>query len=610
MFKNYLIIKQLSLKTVFLVYTLMVLLLIGSILLWLINKTYSSFIELRKIEIEYSISKIDIAFNSIINNTESVTNYIGKQIAVSSKSVSEIREILTSFSNRGSMGDSISDNLSISMFSWVNNEKMVIINSEYGFIRKPYDLSKRDYLKSTIDDPWSLKFGSPVIGVVSGQEIIPAGLGVQDFRSKKYLGTIILGFDICKLSEKIKKIISNKNLDFAVINSGNEVIFESNSGIFSEDSDLLKYIKSIKDNNSEVTIYPFSFFDLRNSYLIADNSSKKSYYIVAGYQNYFILKGLFKATWTYILGFFFLVILFIFTWISFRKKIIKPIIQLSKISEIIVRDLEEEVQMPRSNILEIANLIKQVKLIEEYKFDLLQAKKSQERFFANMSHELRTPLNGIINFSMMMKKEMFGPLDTEYKEMVDDIHYSGAHLLSLVNDILDFSKMDVGKMKLNEEVFDIKTEIASSIKIVLSDSNRYSENYKSKIVTNIEIGDIKINADRRMFKQILLNLLSNAVKFVEDGIVNLKLFLDHEKNLVLEVEDTGIGIKREDLDKLVVEFGQVGTGYYRGKKQGSGLGLFLVKKMSDLHQAEFTISSVYGVGTSVKIVFPKERVIV
>ena len=126
--------------------------------------------------------------------------------------------------------------------------------------------------------------------------------------------------------------------------------------------------------------------------------------------------------------------------------------------------------------------------------------------------------------------------------------------------------------------------------------------------TKIAEGLSKFRGDRRMFKQILLNLLSNASKFVEKGSINLQIFSD-QQGLVIKVEDTGVGIKEEDLAKLAVEFGQVGDGYFRGKKQGSGLGLFLVKKMAELHQGKFEISSVYGEGTVVKLTFPHSRII-
>ena len=140
-----------------------------------------------------------------------------------------------------------------------------------------------------------------------------------------------------------------------------------------------------------------------------------------------------------------------------------------------------------------------------------------------MSHELRTPLNGILNFSEMMEKEMFGPIAEEYKEMAADINSSGNHLLTLLNDILDLSKMDIGKVKLREEKFSMLKEIIDAIRIISSDM-KFNSNSSVKLTYNIA-GDLDLFlGDRRMFKQILLNLLSNATKFTDVGEISLSLF--------------------------------------------------------------------------------------
>ncbi len=206
----------------------------------------------------------------------------------------------------------------------------------------------------------------------------------------------------------------------------------------------------------------------------------------------------------------------------------------------------------------------------------------------------------------MMEKEMFGSLNEEYKELLGDIHSSGKHLLNLLNDILDFAKMDVGKMQLNEEEFEIVQELNQTIKIIAADAKQNGVT----IHTDIEPGLKLFRGNRRFFKQICLNLLSNASKFTESGDdikVSLKISGEY---LILEVKDTGIGIKAEDMQKVVKDFGQVGDGYKRGKHQGSGLGLVITKKMVELHEGKFTIESVFNEGTTVRILFPSKRVVI
>ncbi len=597
-----------SIKNLFITYTIVTFLVLGSVLLWFMYKTYTSYMEVKKLEMDSAISEIELSFIGMLDYTESIMNHIGKQVGISGGSDKELSEILSSFSEKSSHGDdAIKDTLSISMFSWVNKKDVIVINSEYGVVQAPINISGREYLENTKKNPWVMHTGSAVIGAVSGQQIIPAGLGVENVKTKKYMGTVVLGFTVNSLTERLKENANIPNLDFAILNKNGEVILESTVGIFSEDKRFLKNVIS-SHIKQETTISSFSPFSLDDSYLITKPTNKHPYYIVTGYQNIFIAKGLLKMLSPYIIALIAVSLFFFVIWRMLKSKIINPIIQLSIASRLVAEDLDEEAVMPESRIIEIIELTNQIKLIEKYKLRLLQTKKSQERFFANMSHELRTPLNGILNFSLMMKKELMGPIDPEYKEMAEDIYSSGSHLLNLVNDILDFSKMDVGKMKINEENFNIIDEVKGAIKIICADALPDQEPTK-KIIQNIEEGISKFFGDRRMFKQILLNLLSNASKFVESGEIHLNLFTNSEKDLVLEIVDTGIGIKEEDLAKLAVEFGQVGDGYSRGKRQGSGLGLFLCKKMAELHQGKFEINSIYGKGTSVKVIFPKERLI-
>ena len=161
----------------------------------------------------------------------------------------------------------------------------------------------------------------------------------------------------------------------------------------------------------------------------------------------------------------------------------------------------------QSRIVELAESYEQEKIRAE------EANQSKSEFLANMSHELRTPLNAINGFSDIMQKEMFGPLgDPRYKEYVNDILFSGQHLLSLINDILDMSKIEAGKMKLLPEAIEMNEMIQQVIRIVRgrADDKRLKLIYHPKEFQEVE-------ADPRAVKQVLLNLISNAIKFTPEG---------------------------------------------------------------------------------------------
>jgi two-component system CheB/CheR fusion protein len=220
------------------------------------------------------------------------------------------------------------------------------------------------------------------------------------------------------------------------------------------------------------------------------------------------------------------------------------------------------------------------------------ANKSKSDFLANMSHELRTPLNAIIGFSELLKDEMIGQLLPKQKNYITDIFLSGKHLLSLLNDILDLSKIEAGKMTLDLEITDIPLLFESSLSIVKERALRHN------IKLNLDIKkDVRqIYVDTRKLKQVIYNLLSNAVKFTPDGgIVSIKVKKVSDL-LEFSVEDTGIGISKEDIGNLFQPFEQLESSLNR-KHEGTGLGLSLVKSIVELHGGSVKVKSELGKGS-------------
>ncbi len=227
-----------------------------------------------------------------------------------------------------------------------------------------------------------------------------------------------------------------------------------------------------------------------------------------------------------------------------------------------------------------------------------EANRAKSRFLANMSHELRTPLNAIIGFSEVMTHEMFGALGgPRYLEYSRLIHESGNHLLELINSILDMSKIEAGKFELSEEVFDLAAVAEASVRFVKLPAERAGVVLKTTIVP----GARTIFADKRAVKQILVNLLSNGVKFTtRGGEVSIRAGLD-TRGIEIAVSDSGVGISPKDLVRLGKPFEQVEGGRV---KEGTGLGLSLVKALTAMHGGEATIESVLGEGTTVRVRLP------
>jgi signal transduction histidine kinase len=233
------------------------------------------------------------------------------------------------------------------------------------------------------------------------------------------------------------------------------------------------------------------------------------------------------------------------------------------------------------------------------------ASQAKSQFLATMSHELRTPLNAIIGFSELLKGELFGPIgDARYKGYVNDVHRSGKHLLALVNDVLDFSKIDAGHLTLQEDQIEIRETLATSLRMVAGQADSNGVAIEQEIAHDLPI----LRADERRVRQILLNLLSNAVKFTpRGGTVRLIAFVD-EREFVVQVADTGIGMAKEDIPRALERFGQLDSDLNR-KYEGTGLGLPLTKKLAELHGGRLEIESELCVGTKVTVAFPAERLI-
>ncbi|HEX9465335.1 MAG TPA: HAMP domain-containing sensor histidine kinase, partial [Alphaproteobacteria bacterium] len=243
---------------------------------------------------------------------------------------------------------------------------------------------------------------------------------------------------------------------------------------------------------------------------------------------------------------------------------------------------------------------------EAARSEAVAANRTKSEFLANMSHELRTPLNAILGFSEAMQMQMFGPLGSDkYDEYVGHINESGAHLLALINDILDISKIEFGKQVLDESEIDLGRTIRSSITLV----RERARVGNVRIVDNLLSQLVRVVADERKVKQILLNLLSNAVKFTPPGgAVTLSWDVDDLKGVVIEIVDTGVGIPAGQLGKVLEPFGQVQTSLVR-RSEGSGLGLPLAKAFVELHGGTFELESQVDVGTHVRFSLPPWRIL-
>jgi PAS domain S-box-containing protein len=232
---------------------------------------------------------------------------------------------------------------------------------------------------------------------------------------------------------------------------------------------------------------------------------------------------------------------------------------------------------------------------------LQEASRLKSEFLANMSHELRTPLNAIIGFAELMHDGRVGPVAPNQKEYLGDILTSSRHLLGLINDVLDLSKIEAGKMEFLPEPVDVG-RIAAEVRDIL---RSLAASRRIAIAIEVEPGAGEAVADPAKLKQVLYNYLSNALKFTpEDGRVVVRVSPEDGEHFRLDVEDTGIGVRPEDLGRLFVEFQQLDVGAAK-KYGGTGLGLALTRRIVEAQGGRVGVDSTPGRGSRFFAILPR-----
>jgi len=239
--------------------------------------------------------------------------------------------------------------------------------------------------------------------------------------------------------------------------------------------------------------------------------------------------------------------------------------------------------------------------LEEQNRRVQEANRLKSEFLANMSHELRTPLNGIIGFAELMHDGRVGPISTQHQEYLGDILTSAKHLLQLINDVLDLSKVEAGKFEFKPEPVIPELLVREVCEIVRT----LAAHKRIQLGIEIDAAVTGIVADSRSLKQILYNYLSNALKFTPDeGKVVIRVKPENQDYFRIEVEDSGIGIKADDLGRLFVEFQQLDAGSAK-KYSGTGLGLALTKRIVEAHGGKVGVDSTVEKGSIFYAVLPR-----
>jgi signal transduction histidine kinase len=223
---------------------------------------------------------------------------------------------------------------------------------------------------------------------------------------------------------------------------------------------------------------------------------------------------------------------------------------------------------------------------------LEQASRAKSEFLANMSHELRTPMNAILGFTEMLRDGLYGEVPDELKEPLDDIQINGRHLLGLINDVLDLSKIEAGRMDLALEEYAVQDVVDSVRASLRSLAVERGLDFETRVPPGLPVA----YGDAKRLRQCLMNLTGNALKFTRQGRVEISVEQQGDQ-LVYRVLDTGIGIPKEELDKVFDEFRQVDATVTR-EFGGTGLGLSITKRFIEMHGGRIGVDSEFGRGST------------
>jgi len=269
-----------------------------------------------------------------------------------------------------------------------------------------------------------------------------------------------------------------------------------------------------------------------------------------------------------------------------------------------VADITDRRKLQRD--LELAHTLNiRTEELRQANIKLREMDRLKSMFIASMSHELRTPLNSIIGFSSILLKEWCGPVNAEQKENLGTVLAAGKHLHLLINEVIDVSKIEAGKLESIVTDFDIHDLLQEALAMIESELGHNGIKFNAALVHRA------FHTDRRRLLQCVINLLSNAAKFTLKGEVSVRVEIiqardsDPAADLAeITVTDTGIGIKAEDIPRLFFPFTRL-TSPLTEKTKGTGLGLYLVKKMTtEILKGDIVVKSVYGQGSAFSLRIP------
>ncbi len=521
-----------------------------------------------------ALAKVDAKnIEAIISETFDYTNqintYIGEQIAKTGRN--SPKKILEIFRDAEVIRHRNSDLFSWSAFDWIDEKNYQVVNGRIGIRKTPPNMSSRHYSALCPQNPWTLQISPPTSGNPSNDWVIPAGTGVAD-KNKKYLGAVVIGFNISELTSKITQRVNQKtsfvilDKDLRLILQSHDITLPKNSDFFQKNFNKKIFSEKEKPLDKGIVIDDVRFFYYKNF-------SKYPYIVITGVNKSIVYNQLIISTLPRILEFIVLAAFFLLVLYIFKAKMLVL--------------LEAEKLLSRS---------------------LEAAHKAKDRLLFSISHDIRNYIYGIAGLGRFIldSKNDSKTLQEDDLEAIEQICTQAEELRYFVEDLLDSSQISHGGFNLGNLV---EADFGKLVKTVLSLNKRLIADNSVIIKSNIEPEMPALKCDPRRIKQILNNLISNAIKYSKpQGEILIKAqYLSKANQIYLEILDNGFGMTKSEINNYLSGEGQKidKSEILKSKKVESyGIGMSIALRLIKLHHGKIEVESEKKVGTKVKLYFP------
>ena len=605
-----------SLRKQYLFFTGIVSLIIIIGLIWASYSTYTSFKRYYADDICLQAQEMLHVLDEKISFIEHFLQFIGFQIKNSNiNTIQDISQMIK-YHKKDHDDDAITWNI----VDYINTSGALVADSKVG-IRNPIQIAgKRNWIELAKDNPWKLQFSAPSLGLITGDYILPSGIGVYDEDNGKFYGFLSSGISIEKLTTSLIKLVNNRIVFALYDDSFNNIISSDpfiNIGILAAQLDKHKEELNFKAATNNIVELEEHMKIGNIIFSHYSHSPKYPFWFLIGYDQNFYSNDLWSEISPKLIVNMIMWLMFagILAYLSYQ--VVRPIIILGKAADNISRG--KNVILPNFKTKELNLLAKQLKMISQIHYNLRskQAKLSRanaELSTANefintnmsfLSHELINPTSSILEFSKMLSSRIKNKIDQESQEYLSIISMAALHLSKQLSFFIKLFKFQAERKIIENKPLTLKQLIEWNLSMIM-----HHVKYK-RVSIRLEVeNNLKMFGDEIMIGQLFQNIAANGAKYNKiGGSLLVKAFVNAKNEIEIHFIDTGIGIGKVDLNNIFKIFKRA-TSIKKTLTVGYGIGLAYAQRCVEAHEGKILVSSKLGKGTTFKIIFPKERTLI